>query len=169
MTAAGMIHQSACIHPIYLLYGRVESCAGWRPACAALCDECAPGIVDRPDGAVPCLGVPLMHPLQIQSTLQHTPNPIIAHPQHAVSMELLPGCSQCSAGHPLQLSQTGTQTGCEMSPRQGAARPAEDCTGEMLANTGIPSLAWSTAGEWSVRTPDISRWLSAGPHTWLTS
>ena len=88
MTARGMKYESACRHPIDLLYGRIESCADRRPARAALCNECAPGIIDRPDGAVPCLGVPLMHPLQVQSTLQHTPSPMIAHPQHAVGRVL---------------------------------------------------------------------------------
>ena len=43
------------------------------------------------------------------------------------------------------------------SAGQEAVRPAGDCTGGMQANTGIPSSAWSTAEEWSVRTQGVTR------------
>ncbi len=49
--------------------GRAESSALRRPPRASFCDECAASIVHRPYGAVPCLRIPLVHPLQVQSSL----------------------------------------------------------------------------------------------------
>ena len=52
--------------------GWSECCIGGRAPCLMLGNESTSIVVDLPEHAVPCLWIPLVHPLQVQATLLRT-------------------------------------------------------------------------------------------------